>query len=55
MGPNIVKETGSKVIKDLKLPTRILAGGTAIGSGASLLSPDSPLSVNPRSKTEDEE
>jgi len=55
MGPNIVKETGGKVIKDLKLPTRILAGGTAIGSGASLLSPDSPLSVNPRSKTEDEE
>jgi len=51
----VIEKVGKETIKNMKIPTRILAGGTAIGSGASLLSPDSPLSVNPRSKTEDEE
>ena len=51
----VLEQVGKETIKKAKIPTRILAGGTAIGSSASLLSPDSPLSVNPRSKTEDEE
>ena len=51
----VLEQVGKETIKKQITPSRILAGGTAIGSSASLLSPDSPVSVNPRSKTEDEE
>tara|TARA_R110002012_G_scaffold186248_1_gene352934 strand:- start:1137 stop:3395 length:2259 start_codon:yes stop_codon:yes gene_type:complete len=51
----VLEQVGKETIKKQITPSRILAGGAAISGVTSLLSPDSPLSVNPRSKTEDEE